>query len=190
MSGLTRAALDAIRERAEAATEGPWHSHDFGHAGEEEPSSIVVHVGRFDHSDLRTHDTETAVAWMPRWEGQEHDNATFIAHARTDVPDLLAEVERLTVENARLREEVDARTTGQRGGEWVDPEGDYWRDYWRDRAMKAEEQGRAYRNFRSATEAAYELLNPPTDEQPRCRYCDEPCCRYCGETGGDCLGPC
>ena len=95
MSGMTRAALDAIRERVEAATEGPWHSHDFGHAGEEEPSSIVVHVGGFDHSDLLTYDTETAVAWMPRWERQESDNATFIAHARTDVPDLLAEVERL-----------------------------------------------------------------------------------------------
>lgn len=105
MTGMTRAALDAIRGRVEAATEGPWHSHDFGYAGEEEPSSIVVHVGRFDHSDLRTHDTETAVAWMPRWEGQESDNATFIAHARTDVPDLLAEVE-------RLRRLIEERRTG------------------------------------------------------------------------------
>ena len=156
--------LDAIRERAEAATEGPWHSHDFGYAGEEEPSSIVVHVGRFDHSDLRHPDTETAVAWMPRWEGQESDNAAFIAHARTDVPDLLAEVERLTVENARLREEVDTRRTGKRGGDWVDPEGDYWRDYWRDRTMRAEEWGRAYHNFRSATETAYALLNPTEGE--------------------------
>src|SRR5690625_626225 len=106
-AGMTPERLADIRERATAATEGPWRSHDFGHAGEEEPSSIVVHTGKFDHSDLLTYDTETAVAWMPRWDRQESDNATFIAHARTDVPDLLAEVKRLTAENARLRERVD-----------------------------------------------------------------------------------
>ena len=94
-SGLTTEQLAEIRERAEAATKGPWRSHDFGHAGEEEPSSIVVHVGKFDHSDLLTYDTETAVAWMPRWERQESDDAAFIAHARDDVPDLLSEVDRL-----------------------------------------------------------------------------------------------
>ena len=120
MSGLTRAALDAIRERAEAATEGPWNSHDFGYAGEEEPSSIVVHVGRFDHSDLRTHDTETAVAWMPRWEGQEHDNATFIAHARADVPDLLAEVERLRAGIEALRKDALTASSVARNG-WQVP---------------------------------------------------------------------
>ena len=42
--------------------------------------------------------------------------------------DAHAEVDRLAAENARLREEVDARTTGQRDGKWADPEGDYWRD--------------------------------------------------------------
>lgn len=104
MSAMTPERLDEIRERVEAATEGPWRSHDFGHAGEEEPSSVVVHVGGFDHSDLLTHDTETAVAWMPRWDRQESDNATFIAHARTDVPDLLAEVARL---RERVTEAVD-----------------------------------------------------------------------------------
>lgn len=32
----------------------------------------------------------------------------FIAHARTDVPDLLAEVKRLTAKNARLRSGIEA----------------------------------------------------------------------------------
>lgn len=113
---LTPERLDEIRERAEAATEGPWRSHDFGHAGEEEPSSIVVHVGRFDHSDLLTYDTETAVAYMPRWERQESDNATFIAHARTDVPDLLAEVDRLTAELATARAAWDEWKESSRAG--------------------------------------------------------------------------
>ena len=72
-----------------------------------------------------------------------------------DRDELEAEIERLTVENARLREEVDTRTTGQRGGEWVDPEGDYWRDYWHDRAMKAEDRERIASN---ALEALLEAL--------------------------------
>ena len=95
MTGMTPERLDEMRKRAEAATEGPWKASDFGHYGRGEPESIVVHTGEFDHSDLRTFESETAVAWMPRWEGQESDNATFIAHARADVPALLAEVERL-----------------------------------------------------------------------------------------------
>lgn len=106
MSALTPERLAEIRERATAATEGPWGSHDFGYAGEEEPSSIVVHTGEFDHSDLLTYDTETAVAWMPRWERQESDNATFIAYARTDVPALLAEVDRLREGVERVRGHV------------------------------------------------------------------------------------
>lgn len=36
-------------------------------------------------------------------------NADFIAHARTDIPMLLAEVERLQAENVELRKFIDAR---------------------------------------------------------------------------------
>ena len=131
---LSEERLREIEARAKSATDGPWGAHDFGHAGNEEPSSIVVHTGKFDHSDLCAFESETAVAWMPRWERQESENAEFIAHARTDVPDLLAEVKRLTAENARLREGIyDMRDTY-----WVDGRRPLWSD-------------------------AEELLNPPTE---------------------------
>lgn len=73
--------LEAIEARANAATEGPWHGeHDeFG----------CVQQGNY--------------GWVAPGAGPEYDvdsdrghaDAEFIAHARTDVPDLLAELKRL-----------------------------------------------------------------------------------------------
>lgn len=82
--------LAAVQARAEAATDGPWSHHDFGHAGEQEPSSIAIHTGRFDWTDLRDPEGTSAVAWMAAWDLQESRNAEFIAAARTDVPRLVA----------------------------------------------------------------------------------------------------
>ena len=81
--------LDKIQARADAATDGPWSSHAFGYSGDGEPSSIVVHHGKFNWQAVR--DGEF-VASMPRWDAQESDDAVFIAHARTDVPALVAAV--------------------------------------------------------------------------------------------------
>lgn len=74
--------LDAIRARAEAATPGLWHGPHDGEFG-------CVVQGDF--------------GWVTPGLGPEYDqdtdqgqaDAEFIAHARQDVPDLLAEVERL-----------------------------------------------------------------------------------------------
>jgi hypothetical protein len=84
--------LDAIEKRADAATEGPWFASDFGYSGEGEPSSIVVHQGKFDWQSIR--DGEF-VASMPTWDRQESDDADFIAQARTDVPALVARIREL-----------------------------------------------------------------------------------------------
>jgi hypothetical protein len=72
---MTNEELKAIRERAEAATPGPWIAE-----GETVYSSGVLIAGTYpamicDDCDI----TE----------------AEFIAHAREDVPKLLAEIERL-----------------------------------------------------------------------------------------------
>ena len=40
-----------------------------------------------------------------------HNDADFIAHARTDIPLLLAEVERLTAENAKLKKALELMAT-------------------------------------------------------------------------------
>lgn len=104
--------LAEIRQRADAATPGPWSRHDFGFAGQDEPSSIVVFQGiEFDWRAVM-YDNEF-VCQMPTWDRQEDDDALFIAHARQDVPDLLAEVDRLAAENADLRRTIAQYTDGR-----------------------------------------------------------------------------
>jgi hypothetical protein len=75
--------LEAIRKRAEAATEGPWFVE-----GETVYSSGVLLAGAY-----------------PAMICDECDEteAEFIAHARQDVPRLLAEIERLRNELDSIR---------------------------------------------------------------------------------------
>lgn len=68
---MTELDLTAIKARAEAATEGPWHII----GGNEYVTGIGVGIGPDD--------------------GVTQADAEFIANARTDVPALVAEVERL-----------------------------------------------------------------------------------------------
>jgi tRNA(Ile2) C34 agmatinyltransferase TiaS len=68
--------LAAIESRANAATEGPWYVDD-----EEQTVRAREHAGEIVYDRSAEHRTEWA-AFKP--------TAEFIAHARTDVPDLLA----------------------------------------------------------------------------------------------------
>ena len=86
--------LQAIKERAEAATPGPWD------------------VGRYAtdmsglHHNVTVWFTEDDDAFDICDLGEEKfslDNATFIASARADVPALVAEVERLRAELVAVR---------------------------------------------------------------------------------------
>ena len=70
--------LNAIRGRVTAATHGPWCHW----SGRDQRDNCVK-------SDSRE-DMHTVADVIP-----EADDAQFIAHARTDIPALLAEVERL-----------------------------------------------------------------------------------------------
>ena len=81
---MTRPPLDleAIRQRVEAATPGPWE---------------LIGGGEFV--------TGADVLVAPDDGGVTADNAIFIAHAREDVPALLAEVERLRDGIAELVED-------------------------------------------------------------------------------------
>ena len=74
-----RLEIEAIRQRAEKATEGPWYYIDFG-----------------DGRAISSEATEEEVC-MPI---TDYD-ADFIAHAREDIPALLAEVEQLRIENEK-----------------------------------------------------------------------------------------
>jgi hypothetical protein len=76
--------LDAVEARANAATEGPWVV--------ETPESVYGHDGGPDWAELRWVSDEATVADDdPPWIGPVGTaDAEFIAHARTDVPALVA----------------------------------------------------------------------------------------------------
>lgn len=98
---MTEEELTAIEERANAATPGPWRWSNwlttFGHIEEGDPSQWrtleTFEGGETPRVHLREHDPKSILTVE---DPVEHDgNRRFIAHARTDVPALVAEVRRL-----------------------------------------------------------------------------------------------
>ena len=96
---MTQEELKFIRARCEAATPGPWVDRMLGPYAK--PGMRRVMEGRKagptahgevarTHRDGGVHTSCTTGKWET-----ERVNALFIAHARTDVPALLDEVERL-----------------------------------------------------------------------------------------------
>jgi len=86
--------LDEIRARAEKAEEGPWITKG-------KPTDICMHVGSVNGK------FETGCILF----GGKVETANFIAHARADVPALIAEVERLRERVAELEDEVEEQRT-------------------------------------------------------------------------------
>ena len=89
---MTAADLDAIEQRAHAATEGPWEASAHDHAAGDVPI-----LDRTGHYLVICPDCGVR-------GGYERADAEFIAHARSDVPALLAEVRRLRAMEQRVRE--------------------------------------------------------------------------------------
>lgn len=89
---MTEARLAEIEALAVAAQPGPW--------------SMWVGAGA---PTIRNVDNGGVCRMCPGIDTEEADGA-FIAAARTDVPDLLAEIERLRAENAALRAQFDRDT--------------------------------------------------------------------------------
>lgn len=113
---LTDDALAAIEERASAATPGRWYVRqlDDDHAMGLVAVSTVPDTGlgerwpEFEHSEL----VAATLVQHPRYvDGADErwdENAHFIAHARDDVPRLVAEIR-------RLRQLLDAGGTAAPG---------------------------------------------------------------------------
>lgn len=80
---MTDEELDEIERRCEAARHGPWRSYAEGR--DHESGSNFIMVGSDDGA--RSKDIELSGATV--------EDQDFIAHARQDVPRLLAEVRRL-----------------------------------------------------------------------------------------------
>lgn len=92
---LTAERLAEIKARAEKATPGPWFLRDEGTFGE-----VLVQYR------TEPHGFRFPVARAVRSTPGYAESAEFIAHARQDVPDLVAEVERLREENEELLEAI------------------------------------------------------------------------------------
>ena len=89
---MTDERLAEIKARADAATPGPWERNNLAGRPEREVFAGDELIGDFG---------------VGGWEDDEgadrvEINAEFIAHARQDIPDLLAEVERLREHVATL----------------------------------------------------------------------------------------
>lgn len=88
---LTPARLEVIRARADAATPGPWHS-------EAAKDAFVDQVWAGKGTD--------ALRALARVSGPNPNDASFIAHAREDIPALLAQIDRLRTQVRFLLEQV------------------------------------------------------------------------------------
>jgi len=82
---ISKERLEKIKARAESATSGVW-----------DVFSISSSDGTSQRLFVKTNNGPIDLAHIPKeWALVNPSNAYFLAHARTDVPDLVAEVERL-----------------------------------------------------------------------------------------------
>ena len=92
--------LDVIEARAEAATPGPWRNEPDTGAGR-----VWVQRGYFrDEADC---EPLFSLRGKEAYEQRSAD-ADFIAHARTDIPNLLAALDELEAENKELKLDLAA----------------------------------------------------------------------------------
>ena len=95
---LTPERLAEIREREQAATKGPWGTYYDG------KGAYTIQFGcRVSLDAGFTSDGDIATLHGEHGDGQTYANADFVARAREDVRDLLAELDRLRAERDDLK---------------------------------------------------------------------------------------
>lgn len=111
--------IEEIKAREQAATKGPW-------INDARIGCVAVYCGKEANCIEETIDRRlfyadgkevlNANGEFDHWETKSQDvkNAAFIAHARTDIPELIAEVERLTAENTALQNANEKLATQSR----------------------------------------------------------------------------
>jgi hypothetical protein len=82
--------IEAIRRRAEAACPGPWQAYNGNEGTEYGPLWAVANNAY--HNPPADEDAPWIAVHI---ETGTRDDMEFIAHARQDIPDLIAEIERL-----------------------------------------------------------------------------------------------
>lgn len=96
--------LEAIKARLAAATPGPWEAQRYT----ANTGGILVSEPDPETGGERWRVADTRWRWAKGGEPEQWANLVFIAHARLDVPALIAEVERLSVLPA-LISQIEAR---------------------------------------------------------------------------------
>jgi hypothetical protein len=112
--------LDEIRARAEAATPGPWRWRGLltAEGSEQTYAGYSQRVFRFTTDSLDTSPTLVAETFDGHSDTAP-PNAEFIAHARDDIPYLLAEVERLRAALASVGYRLTRKDDGSDHVYWV-----------------------------------------------------------------------
>lgn len=116
---ITKERLAEIKARAEAATPGPWEPFEWYHSDDGGWAAVGPH-----HVDVDGYEPDEPGSLI-------HERATldaaFISAARTDVPDLVAEVERLR----ELISDIEAGADGDGDCPWCasDPVDGYERHF-------------------------------------------------------------
>lgn len=132
--------LEAIKARAAKATKGPWMSDttmnegDYG-GGEDIGSGFYSYEVISDagticdtiNSDVATVQVEYDEDRTIAWDEVGKANMGFIAHARQDIPDLIAALEAAQTLALRWQQQATSATPG--GSEFCDP--DYCGEYLR-----------------------------------------------------------
>lgn len=92
---MTNKELDAIYERVNKASTGPWTVEANGYSGKNWLiGTVCVWLGASCQDD-KYYSVTTDSVHASDLAGDARTDADFIAHARTDIPALLAEVNRL-----------------------------------------------------------------------------------------------
>lgn len=102
--------LEAIRRRAEAACPGPWQAYN-GNEGSVDYGPLWAVANDAYHNPPTDDDTPWIAVHI---ETGIQADMEFIAHARQDIPVLIAEVERLRALLAELEQRAGEHTEGRR----------------------------------------------------------------------------
>jgi hypothetical protein len=101
---ITDERLAEIEARAKAATDGPWYAHNTDDSMFMNCYSVTTSEREPDTEFFDGENCDKTVVAMTLYQerrivcheaGKWEEDSEFIAHARTDVPDLVAEVRRL-----------------------------------------------------------------------------------------------
>lgn len=147
---MTKEQIDAIASRAAAAERGPWCVMN---GGDNETSTFIDGP----EGDVLIRDWRGSGHLSEEYVWVKEPNAEFIAHAREDIPALLAEVERLHDELAKTRAvtedkvEVACKAFYEAGADKLD---DTIRPQWDNLARFSPDIAQGYRERVSAALAA------------------------------------